>query len=223
MHTISTLEQARRYNKQGARTKIISISGLDGSGKSTQINLLKEFLESENKKVYYFHAIEFSLANKITAFKSKYCLICKLTGKCKLPSKEERISVTKANGLQILLRKLFLKIDLCRFKSLLKKLNQKKFDYLLSDRYFYDTLVNIEYLSKKEISYHYSIIKPELSFYLQASPDLIMQRDRQPDQGLQYLIDKKIIYDKMAHTFEMKIIDGNEDKNTIQQTIKELL
>lgn len=47
--------------------KLITISGLDGSGKSTQIELLKNYLESQNKRVFYFHAIEFSLANKIAS------------------------------------------------------------------------------------------------------------------------------------------------------------
>ena len=42
--------------------KIISISGLDGSGKSTQIEKLKKHFLRKNQKVFYLHAIEFSLA-----------------------------------------------------------------------------------------------------------------------------------------------------------------
>ena len=221
MNTFSTLEQAERLNKRSARTiQILTVSGLDGSGKSTQIELLKKSLESQGKKVFYFHAIEFSLANKITDFKRKYCLICKLTGKCKIPSNKETLSVTKANALQIELRKLFLKIDLFRFKKLLTKLASENFDYVLSDRYFYDSLINIEYLAKKEIDYSYSIVKPDVSICLQADPELIMSRDRVPDQGLQYLIDKKNIYDKYASIFEMKIVDGNKDKEEIQKEIQ---
>ncbi|MGW8185511.1 MAG: dTMP kinase [Candidatus Moraniibacteriota bacterium] len=224
MNTFSTLEQAERLNKRSARTiQILTVSGLDGSGKSTQIELLKKSLESQGKKVFYFHAIEFSLANKIADFKRKYCLICKLTGKCKIPSNKETRSVTKANALQIELRKLFLKIDLFRFKKLLTKLASENFDYVLSDRYFYDSLINIEYLAKKEIDYSYSIVKPDVSICLQADPELIMSRDRVPDQGLQYLIDKKNIYDKYASIFEMKIVDGNENMDDIQQEIKALL
>lgn len=224
MNTFSTLEQAERLNKRSARTiQILTVSGLDGSGKSTQIELLKKSLESQGKKVFYFHAIEFSLANKIADFKRKYCLICKLTGKCKIPSNKETRSVTKANALQIELRKLFLKIDLFRFKKLLIKLPSENFDYVLSARYFYDSLINIEYLAKKEIDYSYPIVKPDVSIYLQANPELIMSRDRVPDQGLQYLIDKKNIYDKYASIFEMKIVDGNKNMDDIQQEIKALL
>jgi len=199
--------------------KIITLSGLDGSGKSTQINLLKSYLENQGKKVFYFHAIDFSLANKIADFKRKYCLICRITGKCRVPSKEEKIAVTKANGFQIFLRKMFLKIDLCRFKKLIKKLNRENYDYLLSDRYFYDSLINIEYLAKKEIDHKYPIAKPDISIYLQTDPQSIINRDRAPEQGLQYLIDKKKIYDKYAPIFEMKTIDGNKNVDDVRQAI----
>jgi hypothetical protein len=41
--------------------KIITFSGVDGSGKSSQLALLQKKLESTGTKAAYFHAVQFSL------------------------------------------------------------------------------------------------------------------------------------------------------------------
>ena len=81
-------------------------------------------------------------------------------------------------------------IDLMRFKKLLKKLEKEGFDYLVSDRYFYDSLINIAYLSPLKRSFRVSF-RTDVSIYLQSDPEIIMQRERKPDQGIEYLRKKK--------------------------------
>lgn len=207
--------------------KIITISGLDGSGKSTQVEMLKNYLAGLGKKVFYFHAVQFGIANKI--LKSRGSASTETRSAKPRSEPGSATGVTKAGWLKMQLRKIALSIDLLRFRLLCNKLRSSGYDYILSDRYFYDSWVNIAYLNlksgarllEKELSFS-RILKPDLAIYLNADPEIIMRRERQPDQGIKYLIAKKEIFDKKFKKWDLKLIDGNRSKEIIFSELREL-
>jgi thymidylate kinase len=206
------------------KMKIITISGLDGSGKTTQVHMLKEKLEQAGKKVYYFHAVRFGIANRFIG-----------TGKNnesgdQSENNDNLKSITNASWLTILLRKVALKIDITRFKKLLKKLEAEGYDYLVSDRYYYDIIVNILYLSslnlemlREERKRFEAVPEPDVVIYLEVNPEVIMARENTPDQGMAYLRKKTSLYDYFANLLEMKIINGNRTREEVFLDVEKLI
>jgi dTMP kinase len=193
--------------------KIVTISGVDGSGKSTQINMLEDYLSSKGKRVYYFHVIEFGIANKIARLKA---------GTEQAPADK---SVIKANIFTILLRRFFMWIDLYRFKDLVRQLRNLGYDYIISDRYFYDSILNVNYLysKNKNLIIERFIPKPELALYLEVHPDIIMEREKKPDQGRDYLEQKSQLFKQKIDKWGLRVIDASKSEKEIFSEISELV
>lgn len=189
--------------------KLITLSGLDGSGKSTQLKLLKTHLEQNGKKIAVFHAIGFSLANRIA--------LALNGGGTFIPGTEK--AVTHASSISLFLRTVFLAIDILRFRLFKKKLERSGVDFLLSDRYFFDTVVNIEYLGGSVPKWIVNrILTPDNALYLRITPEKIMNRTRTPEQGIEYLQKKFDILEQKKEA-SWKTIDASKERDVIFKEI----
>lgn len=185
--------------------KIISISGVDGSGKSTQLARLRAQLERDGAKVRQINATTFSVAAILTCGRKR-------AKDGKMPD------VTTASAGAIFLRKIALYIDVMRFRLWLRWLAWAHgVTHVLSDRYFYDTVVNIAYLSHAPYMPigRALIVRPTHALFLSVDPKAIMRRARAPEQGTRYIQDKDALYRRYVQIFGMRVIDGNQPEDDV--------
>jgi len=199
--------------------RYITLSGVDGSGKSTQLTLLKDHLERSGKKVAVFNAVEFSSANRIARF---------FKGEKRFePGKDK--AITKAWWCSVVLREKFLFLDFLRFRFLLRKLKQEGSDYLLSDRSFYDSLINISYLSDSWIVgigvrfLEALLPRADVALFLDIKPEIIMTRERIPEQAVGYLHAKRALFTEKIPAWNLVTIDAVQSKEAVSKEILDII
>ncbi|NTW14891.1 MAG: hypothetical protein HGA38_00805 [Candidatus Moranbacteria bacterium] len=199
--------------------RLITFSGTDGSGKSTQLSLLREYLEGKGFRVAYFHALEFSVGNRTLRF---------LKGKKDFRPGSEHANVT-ASPVSVFLRTCSLLVDLIAFPFHRWRLGRQGYDILLSDRYFFDTIVNIEYLAG--LRRHRCTLlplaetlveRPDLSFFLDIDPESVMRRDNAPEQGIEYVRAKRDRFRTHITDWGFRVLDADREKNDLSAEIKEI-
>ncbi len=200
--------------------QFIALAGVDGSGKSTQVEPLMKYLLEQGHKVAYFHAIEFSLANRLS----------RLFKKEKSFEAGKEKAVTQASLITLLLREKFLFVDFIRFQFWRRHLRIEGYDYIISDRSFYDSLINIEYLNLEQNS---SLVrfglwwlglflpKADQVFFFELTPEDILTRSRVPEQGEQYLREKLTLFRVKKTTWRLISIDATESKEVILKNLQE--
>jgi thymidylate kinase len=171
------------------RTNFVSFSGIDGAGKSTQIEALCTWLREDSRKVFVirfwddvarFTKLRESTGHRI--FKGDNGI-----GAPALPinRRDKNVKSSLMTGVRLILYF----IDALSLRSAVRKALLSDADLVIFDRYIYDELANLP-LRNPAIRMYIRLInkivpKPKISYVLDADP--VKARERKPEYPLEFL------------------------------------
>ncbi|HKO62495.1 MAG TPA: hypothetical protein VJV03_15125, partial [Pyrinomonadaceae bacterium] len=181
---------------------LITFSGLDGSGKSTLVDHLKERLEKEDHKVAVSHmnydvglySVVRYLARNIRSGKSAAASHAPreraYDGNFGSRAARFRYNLVWNKGLRTLIYPIDILIFVC-YRFYVEKVNRQ---VLIMDRYFYDTLVDVTGASRSLRFRFLSWLTPTptLPVYLDVTPERAFER--KAEYSVDYLKRRRLSY-----------------------------
>lgn len=193
---------------------IISLSGFDGLGKSTQVNLLSKYLKDQGKKVLVTEMMfsYFLLKPFIKFFRST-------TGS--LPSGPVR------RNSNVFLKLWFIPAFLDIWMMYLFKVIplKGKYDVILADRFYPDIWANLlyyGYITEWAFKFFVKFLpKANVAFMLSAKESVVIKREQ--EFPLAYYSNQAKIYKEMSTLVKYIIIDADQSPASVALAIKKAL
>ena len=204
---------------------LITFSGLDGSGKSTLVEYLKESLEKDNRKVAVSHmnydiglySVLRSLNKKITGNANETQSHAPReeahAGKFHSRTAKLRYKLVWNKGLRFLIYPLDVVIFVF-YRFYVEKVNRQ---VLIMDRYFYDTLVDVTGARRTLRLRFLSWLTPTptLPVYLDVTAERAFER--KSEYSVEYLNRRRLSYQKLvANLPGVLVLSTSHDLDTTQ-------
>ena len=199
---------------------LITFSGLDGSGKSTLVDYLKESLEKENRKVAVSHMnYDVGLYSVLRLLKKRVLGSDNETqshapreaahaGKFRSRSAKLRYNLVWNKGLRFLIYPFDVMIFVC-YRFYVERVNRQ---VLIMDRYFYDTLVDVTGARRTLRLRFLSWLTPtpNLPVYLDVTAERAFERKH--EYSVDYLNRRRLSYQKLISTLPgVLVLSTNHD------------
>jgi len=200
--------------------KIITLSGIDGSGKTTLADRAYRYLSASGVN-----------ATRLQVYsKSTFLNIGRLIGKISKTSKsviESKIALrNKRKNVAInMLRLLCFLIDIIGFRIYAFFLKQRGVT-LVCDRYLYDTLINLNYLSVVNNVQYECFLKiiprPEVPIVLFLDEKTAQERENEHDD-IGYYVEKARLYSELVEKLGIEKIDTFPPEEEVWHRLENIL
>ena len=206
------------------RPYVVSFSGIDGAGKTTQIDALLAWLRNAGLKVRLLRfwddiAVAGSLREGMShnLFKSE-----KGVGS---PLKPVQRRDKNVSGWYMTVARLFLYLlDAVRLTFVMAARSRKDADVVIFDRYIYDELANLDVANPTVKAYVHLLLRlvprPDVAFLLDADPE--QARARKPEYPLEFLHRSRASYIAFSKSASMTVIEPLAAEDVTRLVLKEV-
>jgi len=197
------------------RPFLMSFSGMDGSGKTHLVILLRRFFRRQGVSYIYIHSVRDSFANRIAKKIPSYQNLL-------APKKVADSAAQQVKGAKQISRfSLAVRMVTLFFDALFLRWRMrywwKSYDVVVFDRYIYDRLVHLAYLeNKKSVDFGGWLIslfpRPNLPLYLHITPQQAIERKKEvldEGQNLDYFYRKYQLFEEGKNLWKLFTIDNS--------------
>lgn len=197
-------------NNKSKRGFLISLTGFDGVGKSTQVGLLQKYLKKRRKTVKTTEAMfSYFLLKPVVK------VLRDATGS--LPGGPVKRNRSLSPKLWFILAFIDIWIGFL-FKILPLK---RKYDFIIADRFYTDIWANLAYygyLPNWAFSRFVRLLpKSDMAFILVAKPEVVLKREREFHPS--YYKEQEKIYLQLAKEIDFNFVDAGQDPKSVSEEI----
>jgi thymidylate kinase len=205
------------------RPFLITFSGIDGAGKTTQIEHLGSVLQEQGLRVlrlsFWEHvAVWSSMRAGVSHWAVDSCHTDRAAGRSFSPKNNKHVR----NLYLTVARAGFYMLDVVRLQRLLASPQVRNSDVVIFDRYIYDQLVNVYSQSLTARTYSKVLLQrtpaPDLAFVLDAAPAAAFAR--KPEYPLEFMVQNRQNFLRIRELVPQLIIIPDAGEEDVRSEIR---